>query len=76
MNLYVWNDPYHIEYGGSCAYVVAEDEDAARLLAKRARISRFGGASEDGGLFMAALFNGPPSRILSIPCAEVYEWCE
>lgn len=69
VKLFVWNDPYSVAYGGSCLYVVAETEEQARELAKTATVMRFG-FSDGGALGDVKL--GEPSRVLNVPCAEVF----
>lgn len=74
MKLFVWNHPYRIPYGGSIAYAVAETEDEARERVRSARSQGFGEFPREGS--MALDIDRPPDRILSGPCAEIYEWEE
>lgn len=74
MRLYVWNDPYHVSYGGSILYVVAETEEQARELAVAAPVAAFGNIREEGQKWDFKL--GAADRVLDLPCAEIYEWSE
>ncbi len=74
MKLYVWNNPYHVSYGGSFLYVVAKDLRSARVLADKARVIPYGDCLPRGVLGTMKL--GKPTRVLELPCAEIYEWSE
>jgi hypothetical protein len=75
VKLYVWNDPYGVKYGGSCLYVVANDEDEARLFARTARVAKYGMKTDETR--PDAMQNlGKPDRVYNCPCAEIYEWSE
>lgn len=73
MKLYVWNDPYHIDYGGTCLYVIAESEEQARELAPSAGVSQYG--HEPGGGPPQKMELGVP-RVHDLPHAEIYHWSE
>ena len=62
MKLYVWDGAYRVPHGDSAIVVVAESEEDARQRALAM-------APRDTKL-------GAPSRIFSLPCATVFEWCE
>lgn len=75
MNLYIWNEPFSVRYGGSVIYAVAETEDEARIQARAARVSEYGydptiGAPKDMDI------DRPPDRVMGVPCAEIYQWSE
>lgn len=73
MKMYVWNEPYKISYGSSILYVVANSLMQAKKLAKHAIVQKYG-FSDNGTLGDIKL--GEPTRILDLPCAEVYHWEE
>jgi hypothetical protein len=73
MRLYIWNNPFHVMYGGSILYAVAETEDQARDEAIKAHVSRYGTALEPDHINLNL---GPPIRSYQVPCAEIYEWSE
>lgn len=73
MKMYIWNNPYNLLNGGSIAYAVAADEDGARLQICEATIMAYGNVAKQ--LDLEGLhINRPADRILSIPCAEIYQW--
>lgn len=74
MKLFVWNQPYSIPYGGSIAYAVAETEEEARERVRSARALGFGEYPREGAVWLD--IDRPPDRVLSAPCAEIYEWVE
>lgn len=74
MKLFVWNDPYDVDYGGSCLFVVAETEEQARDLAPAAEVSQFG--YEAGGSLPQKMKLGPPTWVRELPCAVIYHWSE
>lgn len=75
--LFIWNDPFDVDYGGCCLYVVASNIEEARGIAARAGISEFGHPPREQkvGSEKAARL-GEPSRILDAPCGELYYWQE
>ena len=75
VKLYVWNNPYDVNYGGSCLYVVAESEDQARALAPAALVAKYGNPW-DKNRHLGAVKLGAPDRVHELPHAEVYEWSE
>jgi hypothetical protein len=76
MKLFIWNQPYGVKYGSACLYVVAETEEQARAMSASAPVAPFGldPRPDTGTLGKIAL--GPPTRVLELPCAEVYHWEE
>ena len=74
MNLYIWNNPYHVTYGGTCLYALASNLREARHIALNSVIAVHGSTHAKKKIFMDKL--GKPSRIISKPYAEVYEWSE
>jgi hypothetical protein len=75
VKLFVWRDPYTVSYGTAVLCVAANSLTEARKIAKTARVSHYGGnPHRDGNQLPDKL--GPPTRVLSIPCAEIYEWEE
>ncbi len=74
MKLFVWNDVIGVSYGGSCLYVVAEDEEQARSIAATAKLSKYGHDPRENAGFHKEL--GKPTRVIEAPCAEVYFWQE
>lgn len=75
MKLFVWNNPYRVSYGGSLLYAVAESEEAAReMIARPTPRYAYGEYAETPLNFLPDL--GPPTRVVDVPCAELYEWSE
>ena len=71
MKVFVWNDPYHIKYGGSFLFAVAENVEAAKAEAMK-RIGESGSLS-----YMPKGFSlGEPFAVHELPYAEWYEWSE
>jgi hypothetical protein len=75
MKLFVWNNPYDVRYGGSCLYVIANDVDEARKLAKeKCYDTAFGDQwKENKGV---NVYGKEPTRVHELPHAECYEWEE
>jgi len=74
MKLYIWNDPYPVEYGGCFLFVIAPTLDAARKQAKKTIITRVGTPYQKRGINIEL---GEPDRIIDqFPYAECYEWSE
>jgi hypothetical protein len=75
MKLYVWVDPYHVSYGGACLYVLAPGLDAAQNAALTALDAKYGHIHPaDKPIKLEDL--GEPTRVVSGPYAEVYNWSE
>lgn len=75
MRVYIWNNPYHVNYGGSFLWVVAETEEAARELTQKAMTSQFG-LEPTAKMQRPDKPLGPPDRIEELPHAECYQWEE
>jgi hypothetical protein len=75
MKLFVWNEPYRVTFGGSIIYAVAETEDQARKQAETALVAQYG-ARPEARAAAQTLVLGEPTRVLDVPCAEIYEWEE
>lgn len=73
MKLYVWVSPYHVPYGSSLVFAVAENVREARKQASKGPMYSFGeyGQSRNPGVAL-----GEPTRVLALPCAEWHEWQE
>lgn len=74
MKLYIWRDPYEVEYrGSSVCYAVAENVERARELAKDGLLRKPGMRS---GCKPPPIALGEPDHVRDLPCAEWYEWSE
>lgn len=74
IKLYVWNNPYQVSYGGTCAYAIAESEDQAREIVSRSGVARYGYAPD--GMAREVEVTGPPDRVHDLPYGEIYYWAE
>lgn len=80
MKLFVWNDPYQVDYGSSILFVVAETEEQARaIVAESATFNSYGTSDRNSPVgwpedMVAKL--GAPLRIVEAPCAEFHQWSE
>lgn len=78
MKLFVWANPYSVDYGSSLLIAVAETVEEAKEIAgnscSRYACSEFEEGQNDMQSTAATL--GEPSRILDLPCAEWHEWSE
>lgn len=75
VKMFVWANPYHIRYGTSAFFAVAETVDEARELAQRSKAYayvEFGGKQFDA----SSVVLGEPTRILDVPCGEWHDWSE
>lgn len=80
MKLYVWNEPYRVDYGSTMVFAVAETVEEAKAIAcsKAATWCSFG-TPEDGEYEHRDWSHfelGDPTRIVDLPCAEWHEWSE
>lgn len=78
MKLYIWVDPYSVSYGSSLLVVAANDLEEARVIAfdkLKAKSYSCGGMFESSTLPKRWKLK-KPDRVLSLPCAEWYEWSE
>lgn len=73
MKLFIWNEPYHINYGSSICYVVADTVEQAREEAKRGILRQFGLGADPAPKNIEL---GEPTAVRDLPCAEWYEWSE
>jgi hypothetical protein len=79
MKLFVWTNPISVSYGGTCLYVVAEDEVQAREIASKALVSKYGHKPEEVVGRDVPRFDrklGKPDRVVEAPCGEIYYWSE
>jgi len=79
MKLFVWSRPISVSYGGTCLYVVAEDEAQAVELANKAPISKYGMDPEGAPGITVPRFDrklGKPDRVIDAPYAEIFYWSE
>jgi hypothetical protein len=77
--LFVWRNPISVSYGGTCLYVVAEDEAQARQVAERALVSKYGYDPQDVPGKDVPRFDkklGKPDRVCDAPYGEIYYWSE
>jgi hypothetical protein len=75
MKLFIWAEPYQIDYGSAMLIAVAETEDEARAIAEGAPRYSYGqyrNRNETGG----GVKLGEPTRVVDLPCAEWHEWQE
>ena len=75
MKLFIWVDPYRVDYRHSMLIAVAETEEQARAIAtsKAASWWAFGKFEQaPKGQFEV----GKPTRVVDLPCAEWHEWEE
>jgi hypothetical protein len=72
MKLFIWAEPYRVDYGTSAVFAVAETVEQARAIARGApayKYVEFGYGIRDYDL-------GEPTRVVDLPCAEWHEWSE
>ena len=74
MKLFIWNEPYAVNYGGSCLYVLANDLEEARRLAMTAQDASFGTTRDETRAIDVS--NVEPTRVIDGPYAECYHWEE
>lgn len=74
MKMFIWNDPYQVNYGTSELVVVAEDLPAAIELAKKSIDGHWNHhAASDLSKESASR---PPDKTIELPCAVNFEWSE
>ena len=73
VKLFVWVDPYPVNYGSSMVFAVAETEESARAQVEGAPSYSFGQYENPP---VKGLKLGDPTRIVELPCAEWHEWSE
>ncbi len=78
MKLFVWNEPYSVNYGGSCLYVIANNVEEARELAKsKCYDASFGGFDRKNMKETCVPVDGvEPTSVHDLPHAECYHWEE
>jgi hypothetical protein len=80
MKMFIWDNPVLIKYGGSVIVAVAETIEEAREVATTQAQSSFVGLGigrypdkkEDYSRFI----QGEPSRVVDVPCVEVFYYQE
>lgn len=75
VKLFVWNNPYHVPYGGSCVFALGNTVEEARAAAAHAGHwpYAFGAPGEEIGPMAA--FDNEPDLVLESG-AVCYEWSE
>ncbi len=78
MKLFVWNNPYSVDYGGSCLYVIAKDVEQARELAKsKCADGNYVGLDRKNMRETCVPVDGvEPTSVHDLPYAECYNWQE
>jgi len=72
VKLFVWSDPYPVNYGTSAVFAVAETVEQAREIAQGAPAYTYVEFRDGtGGREL-----GEPTRVVDLPCAEWHEWSE
>lgn len=71
MKLFVWEDPFHVRYGTSLYFAVAENTAQARQIAQMA--GRHGLSAQHGTVEALA---AEPTRVLDLPAGEWHTWEE
>lgn len=75
MKLYVWVDPYHVSYGSTMVFAVANTEEEARQQVMSGASCSYGKPGSDRGV-PRDMALGAPHRIVDCPCAEWHMWQE
>lgn len=73
MKLYIWHNPYRVDYGMSMLIVVAETLENAKRQAANGDGYAYG---SEGGNHPFSMTLGDPTRIVDLPCAEWHMWSE
>ena len=76
MKLYLWADPYQVDYGSSMAFAVAGTLAAAKKQAAKGLAYKYGKYKQDWSPTELAAKLGEPTRVVDLPCAEWHEWSE
>ena len=77
MKLFVWAEPYGVNYGSSMLIAVAETVEQAREIAVKApgySFAQYRDVNNEDWVIAATL--GEPTRIVDLPCAEWHQWSE
>ena len=73
MKLFIWDDPYPVQYGSSMVFAVAKDLETAKEIAMNApgyAYTKYNNIPDKSKPL------GEPVRVLELPCAEWHEWSE
>ncbi len=73
VKLFVWHNPYRVEYGMSMIVAVAENLDEAKRQAAAGVGYEYGGP---GGRHPFNMDLPEPDRVVDLPCAEWHMWSE
>lgn len=73
MKLFIWTNPYDVDYGMSQYIAVAENIEAAKALVVGAQNNRFGSPQ---GTCEVKLDLGEPDAVLDVPCGRLDMWSE
>jgi hypothetical protein len=73
MKLFVWVNPYYVDYGNTLLFVVAEDVESAKEMATKRQAYQWGDLEQES---LPKVDLGEPSRVLELPCAEWHYWAE
>jgi hypothetical protein len=76
MKLYLWAEPYAVNYGSSMVFAVAATLAAAKKQAAKGLVYKYGKYQQDWSPKDIAAKLGEPTRVLDLPCAEWHEWSE
>jgi len=77
VKVFIWVDPYPVNYGSSLLFAVAETVEQARSEASYGTQCHYGEPDRpQGDMTRLALVLKEPDRILDLPCAEWHEWSE
>jgi hypothetical protein len=74
MKLFIWSNPYKVNYGSSMLFAVAETLEQAKELAITSKSYCYNEYPNMKGNINISLKD--PIRILDLPCAEWHEWSE
>lgn len=74
IKLYIWVEPYTVDYGGSLLVVAARTLREAKKAAGQGRVWFFG--KHRGEKVNGPVRLGKPTRIVKTPCAEWHHWEE
>lgn len=72
MKLYVWDNPYYVDYGHSMVFVIAPTLRQARIQAQQGKAYSFGYEQDS----RPSVELGKPTRVVDLPCAEWHKWEE
>jgi len=72
VKMYIWNNPYHVDYGSSLLVVLAHNLRQAKSEAKRGQGYIYGEYERP----TPDVKLGKPTRVLNLPCAEWHRWEE